>query len=252
MRADMYEVIIERPRGGAGWGRPDRKVPWQKLDRGDDSGGSDGGPGKRRMGPRRRSKWLSENLAPLVRFLHSRVGQPWDAVYSEIAAHIAVRSAVQKHVLDHLRGYVELNPIFIHGWPHHPRVRGLRDDGIYWPLYGNGSFYVCPQTGRLCRPPLGRLGQDVRPLGVRTELRCMHGIWYRIDLAEVPADPRVRKRCRDALLERSLAHASVAGRRGLLFRLYGRPGIYAVRKEPVPAQQLDALLQRAAEYAASF
>ena len=248
MRADMYEVIIERPRGGAGWGRPERRVPWQKLDRDDGDGGFDGGPGKLRMGPRRRSKWLSENLAPLVRFLRSRVGQPWDTVHSEIAAHIAVRSAVQKHVLDHLRGYVEQNPVFIHGWPHHPRSLGIGG----WPLCGISSFYVCPQTGLLCAPTVGRMGHDIRPLDARTELRCIHGVWFLIELADVPADPRVRERCRDALLARSLAHASVAGRRGLLSRMYGRPGIYAVRKEPVPARQLGALLQRAAEYAASF
>jgi hypothetical protein len=150
----MYEVIIERPRGGAGWGRPWPRVPWRLLAC-DDDGKNDGGPRNVRMGPRGRSKWLNENLAPLQRFLVSRVGRKWNDVHSEICAHIAPRSAVQKHVLDHLWQYVEVNVVMIDGWPHHPHTRG-RSDGLQ-PLsgYGGGSFYVCPETGllrRACKP----------------------------------------------------------------------------------------------------
>ena len=171
VRSDMYEVIIERPRGGAGWGRPWPRFDWraaavQAIDMAPDPVGdnsapagrhtADGGPTKLRMGPRRRSKWLSENLAPLRRFLVRQVGRPWNDVYAEICAQIGLRSAVQKHVLDHLRHYVELHPVFIDNWPHHPQARrhfgGDATSGGYCPLsdYGH-SFYVCPQTGTLQR-----------------------------------------------------------------------------------------------------
>lgn len=144
MRSDMYEVLIERPRGGAGWGRKWQKPNWRCLDQ--DDGPRDGGPTRQRMKPRCPSKWLSENLQPMVRFLRSRVGRPWDQVYSEMCAHIAVRSAVQKHVLDHVRQYVERNPIFIDGVPHEPCAAG----GRYRTVSGyHEGFYVCPQTGLL-------------------------------------------------------------------------------------------------------
>lgn len=143
----MYEVIIERPRGGAGWGRDwPRAVPWRQFAQ-DDDGARDGGPTKLRMGPRSRTKWLSENLAPLRRFLRSHVGQPWDTVHAEICARIRPTSTVQKHVLDHLEGYVELHPVMIDGWPHHPIAYSDRG---YRPLADwRDSFYVCPETGIL-------------------------------------------------------------------------------------------------------
>jgi hypothetical protein len=145
----MYEVIIERPRGGAGWARPwPRRTPWRLLAQ-DDDGTEDGGPTKVCMGPRIGSKWLNENLAPLRRFLLSRVGRPWDDVHSEIAAHIAPRSAVQTHVLSHLEQYVERNVVMINGWPHHPIAWG-KDRKNYRPLASwKYSFYVCPETGLL-------------------------------------------------------------------------------------------------------
>ncbi|MBL9003767.1 MAG: hypothetical protein JNJ46_05940 [Myxococcales bacterium] len=208
MRADMYEVLIERPRGGAGWGRGWPRFDWRQAAdyaarenaaqrrehlglaaaagtavHDADAGAvaaaamadsaprlascaqrddqvlacaarrwADGGPTKLRMGPRQRSKWLSENLAPLRRFLRRRVGQPWNAVHAEICAHIKLDSAVQKHVLDHLWHYVERNPVFIDNWPHHAEARrwGRINEHGYSPLsdYGRG-FYVCPQTGTL-------------------------------------------------------------------------------------------------------
>lgn len=164
MRSDMSEVIIERPRGGAGWGREWPRVSWRQLDV-DDDGLRDGGPRQLRMGPRRRSKWLSENLAPLRRFLHSCVGRPWNDVHSEICAHIAPSSAVQKHVLDHLYRYVERHPVMIDGLPHRP----VASSGCgYVPLSGRrDAFYVCPETGLLLLPRCS----DRRTSGVQTAIR---------------------------------------------------------------------------------
>lgn len=173
----MYQVIIERPRGGAGWGRDWPRFDWRQAaafaeqtqaaerelaapeeeEWGEASGPvaprlygyADGGPRKLRMGPRTRSKWLSENLAPLRRFLLRRLGRPWNDVHSEICAQIGLRSAVQKHVLDHLRHYVELYPVMLDGYPHH-RAAGSRIAGGVVPLSDYGrSFYVCPDTGTL-------------------------------------------------------------------------------------------------------
>ncbi|MBK8257145.1 MAG: hypothetical protein IPK82_31295 [Polyangiaceae bacterium] len=145
MRNDMFEVIIERPRGGAGWVKPGRgeensERAWERA------------PQKQGMRPYRRSKYLSENLAPLKRFLARNVGRPWRVVSSEIAGAITMTSAVQKHVMDHVRQMVEENPVFVKGLPHHPHASG----GKYLPLRSHPrwpDFYVCPRTGLLRQAP---------------------------------------------------------------------------------------------------
>jgi hypothetical protein len=99
----MPNVIVERPR----WAHAAR-YPRAHLR----SRGGDDPPARERMSGYG-DKQLNENLAPLRRFLRSRVGKPWAKVHSEIAAQLRVTSAVQKHVLDHLREYV-ITSTFMH------------------------------------------------------------------------------------------------------------------------------------------
>jgi hypothetical protein len=130
MRPDMFKVIVERPRRGH------HDAGELRLPR-DDRAKVPNGRG-------RGSKQLNENLAPLARFLRRNVGRPWSAVYSEICAGLSVRSAVQKHVRDHLKDLVRLK-VYEHDgslWTilHKPYKleRGKRD-----------VLYVCARTGIL-------------------------------------------------------------------------------------------------------
>jgi len=141
VRRDMFEVIIERPRYDGG--RVTRKRQGERTERA-------WGRAPSKLGMRRisRSKELNENLAPLRRFLRGSVGKPWDKVRSEICAVISPSSTVQKHVLDHVRQFVEENPVMIDGRPHGPAAMG----GQYHPLRWHERwprFYVCPRTGLL-------------------------------------------------------------------------------------------------------
>ena len=139
MRSDMFEVIIERPRVDRQWRRRkgrraeplrQQEAPtWEPVSRG------------------RGTKHLNENLAPLRRFLERRVGRPWDAVRSEMCAQLSVRSAVQKHVLDHVKQMVEENAVLVDGRPHHPATSDPRFRLITASRWG--GFYVCPRTGAL-------------------------------------------------------------------------------------------------------
>jgi hypothetical protein len=141
VRKDMFEVIIERPRHGGGWTKEKRQG--ERTDR---AWGR--APGSLGMGRGRGSKSLNENLAPLLRFLRRRTGKPWSKVRSEICEVISSSSAVQKHVMDHVRDLVEENPVMIDGRPHHPAARGRS----YYPLRSHprwSQFYVCPKTGLL-------------------------------------------------------------------------------------------------------
>jgi hypothetical protein len=136
----MAQVIIERPRHGSrvrtkgkGYDRRTAKLGWEdavKSERMKDRGG--------------RTKHLNENLAPLRRFLASRVGRPWVKVHAEICVNLDRDSAVQDHVHDHLADYVTVNVIERDG-------ELLRGDGwaVGRPLYS--LFYVCPRTGILRR-----------------------------------------------------------------------------------------------------
>ena len=83
MQTDMAKVIVERPRCGGQRSRKGRIRNFELL------------PTKEGMQRRwTDQKYLNENLAPLRRFLASRVGQRWDAVYAEINEQLAPRNAV--------------------------------------------------------------------------------------------------------------------------------------------------------------
>lgn len=135
MRSDMAKKLVERPRYRGGK-RKGRQRPLEDS------------PRHEPMSMGRGSKAFGENLAPLQRFLHRRVGQPWDRVYSEIRARLSPTSTVHLHVLQHLEREVEMHAVIIDGRPHH-----RAGWGGWRPLYGSkwDCLYVCPDTGKLAR-----------------------------------------------------------------------------------------------------
>lgn len=140
MRADMFKVIVERPRWGAG------HASSPKLKRTPD-------PDIQYIGLKRHakiaapySKSLNENLAPLVRFLRSRRGRPWDSVFSEICTTLDTGSTIKMHVRSHIEDYV-LTRISVgrHGeWMHEGEVLGRENR---W--HRRRSFFVDPRDGIL-------------------------------------------------------------------------------------------------------
>ncbi|SRR6266480_293704 len=111
MRADMSRVIVERPRLGSRANNDDKgemKLRQKALEN------EDLLPGRQSTARGRRaySKHLNEHLAPLRRFLNSRIGKHWSKVYAEIRENINPDSAVQMHIMQHLVGsfgYVKTN-----------------------------------------------------------------------------------------------------------------------------------------------
>jgi hypothetical protein len=238
MRSDMFEVIIERPRYGSSWkrkkgrhGEPLRVQEgptWEPVSRG------------------RGSKGLNENLAPLRRFLERRVGRAWAAVRSEISSILNVRSAVQQHVLEHVKDMVEENAILVDGVPHHPPHLGFR--GLE-PIvaYRWRGLYVCPRTGILRmaeRRGRDRRRQipdpDVRGVDETHQLRRISGVWYRITLALVPRSGPERARARDVVLGEPLDTISTYR----LHALYGELDRYGAAKEQLSSREVRALRGR--------
>ena len=140
MRADMFKVIVERPRHGAS------HAPAAKLKRNRDHGLKFIGHKRHAKIAAGYTKYLNENLAPLVRFLRSRRGRRWDEVFSEICACLDTGSTVKMHVRQHLEDFV-LTRISIgrHGeWMFEGTVLG--SEGRWWR---RREFFVDPEDGIL-------------------------------------------------------------------------------------------------------
>lgn len=241
MRWDMYEVIIERPRGGAGWARRE-KGRERMRDRLDPEQAATREPISMHRGG---SKHLNENLAPLRRFLLRRVGRNWDAVYSEICATIRPDSAVQKHVLDHLHRMVYTRVVKRDGalFEHGDRgVRALPERYSRW-----SPVYVCPDTGVLKKVPrLPKIAApaqtDVVKIDARGQYRRIDGIWYHVTLTPVPEGIGIYDRSFDVVLGRYLRDlGSPWSCEARLREQYGYGDRYASAKRQIGKRELRRL-----------
>lgn len=189
MRSDMSKVIVERPRrGGKAW-RVGRKIDLEDL--------------PQKQGMRRpyveqyQNKELNENLAPLRRFLESKVGMPWADVYSEISANLKNTSAVQQHVRDHLDDFVQTKI----GYDKRGILRDKWGRKVDAEHAGRRDMYVDPATGILCKfshesykVTWRRQRRQAQEEKKRVEFerdgktyKLIEGIWYELVMKELSA-----------------------------------------------------------------
>lgn len=244
MRNDMFKVIVERPRRGGSYAR--ERAP-HALD--------EGSPMQEGVRSRhQRRKYLNENLRPLERYLHRQVGRPWDAVYSEICAGIDRRSTVQQHIHQHLVDFVAVRVSVIDGRLHWQKKWGepsrLADR---WAP----KLYVDPSTGLLRhnqeREQVRRQERKARATKQLTpdrvaispsrQLHRLHGIWYEVELAPIPAaghGPGVV----DVVRGRVVVAFGHRGAGRLVFHgdpmLYGCGDVYARSKRQLGTRELRA------------
>jgi hypothetical protein len=198
MRADMFKVIVERPRRRA-WSGPGEARARLLRAFADDPVPLTGRRAASLAGDR---KHLNENLAPLRRYLGRQVGRPWRKVFAEICATLGPGSTVKQHVRDHVEDLIMVRiGIGRDGaWLAGPG-RGRRDAGD-WPqrLYVDPTDGIVKETAKLRRrlglvpfpPPRRRHAPGPDPDRVARspdeEFRRFDGIWYRLRLgAAVPA-----------------------------------------------------------------
>ncbi|MBZ5520789.1 MAG: hypothetical protein LAP21_00890 [Acidobacteriia bacterium] len=152
------------------------------------------------------SKELTDVLNPLRRFLRSRLGRPWDKVYSELCAGLDRRKVTGLHIFQHLESMVARSCHF------------GTDGALYSILYGERQvrgFYVHPRTGLLCEAQdESRQKRKLRQLEAE-EITRLHpggnigyqkheGIWYRVALQRIWVnswDPTTRPLVRDLFLK---------------------------------------------------
>jgi len=180
----MDKLLCERPRRGSN----DRASFKRSRERNDDTDSKE--PIRSRLN---RTKYLNENLNPLKRFLQSRVGRPWDKVYSEIREHFDKSSAVKLHIFEHLKDYVELNVVYRDGKYYEPRAysRGSTAPEV-------SGFYV-DRHGILRKAPSQRyrFKKEPNPNVISIEkyqkILILNGCWFIGQFKDLPAE-QVRKR----------------------------------------------------------
>jgi hypothetical protein len=204
MRSDMHELLVERPRWAHAARYPRAFVRNRTGGRRHEDAPAREALSRSRYG----DKDLSENFAPLVRFLRRNVGRPWARVHSEMAKVLAPSNAVQRHVLVHLEDFLA--------------TRVYESEGVLWaartrrgpepllPRTRGDQFFVHPRTTLLCavpraaRPPqrAGRVTPaHVREVSPTCQLRRVRGVWYELTVAPFPPWPD-RAQCVDALTRR--------------------------------------------------
>lgn len=197
MRADMFKVIVERPRWGS------RHAPAAKLKRRTDRGRKFIGLKRHAQESAAYTKSLNENLAPLRRYLHKQRGRVWDDVFSEICQQLDTGSTVKMHIREHLEDFIMVSiHVDANGrWLGQGRFGGVHPLSDWWP-----DLYVDPFDGRV-KETAGlrqRLGierrsryqwqapypqgpfEDFRLLAPTHVLMMRSGIWFELRLTRDP------------------------------------------------------------------
>ncbi len=242
----LGEVVIERPRAGLRISL--RKLTGYKkaLQKITDEATEDGLLRPYLIKSRQlvlRTKYFSDNLGPLRRWLHSKVGQSWDDVYSELCQCIEIRTLSGQHILFHIWQLVERNVVLIDGVPYSDRCYKYiqRHQLGYW----RDVLYVHPHTGILCiakKVPkeLPKKRDDLLVIDSYHEYRKLNDIWYLIKLQELPENELVR----DVVLKVTLCRSTESGKySSRALHEYGRE-VYAVRKRQCSKTEIKLITKK--------
>lgn len=141
-------------------------------------------------------KEFGENLAPIKKFILSKVGQNWDEVHSEIAAVMDKNSTIKYHVWQHLMDYVEIHTYMENGRVHYnPTRHAWRSNSPYYIEDSWALVYVHPVTKLLCKVresgtrwtkyrATQTKEQTAVTLSKTSQLHKINGIWYEITLVD--------------------------------------------------------------------
>jgi hypothetical protein len=181
----LDRTVIERPRGG--WRISLKKVTGNKkhLEAITDIACTDGLLSPYLIKPTRKTKWFSDCLGPLSRWLEYHVGEYWDDVYSKLCQILDTTTLSGQHIVSHVWQYVERNVELINGFPY-------RKSGSYRYPLGNlyNRLYVHPETGILCLAERIPKEPKQKPddfvfVDAYHHYRKLNDLWYAIELADI-------------------------------------------------------------------
>jgi len=232
----LSEIVIERPRGG-------RRISLKKLSgfkkqlhKLTEEASQDGLLNPYLIKPTNKSKYLSDHLGPLRRFLRSKTGHPWNDVYSELCQRLNTNTMAGQHVIDHVWDYVERHVEIIDGEFYSKLYRGYR---IKLDASDRDRFYIHPETGILCAAEKvpRKQKQNQRPTDVVIvddyhQYHKLNEIWYLITFGDFPPPPT--DYVTDIL--KGIIHHSAA--------MYGGRKIYAVSKQQCNKREIRFILNQ--------
>jgi len=227
----LDKIIIERPRYGSRDKAKKVQGYRKRLDKITQEAQEDGFLQPYLFKPRK-TRHLSDNLAPLYRWLRSKVGQPWDDVYSQLCQQLDTKSTIGQHVLEHLwqtvERHVEIrnNQIYAKHKPNYPLTSGQT----------HPKFYVHPETGIFCIAPRKQKSEtqpqdDVVIVNRYQQYRRIDNIWYFVSFRDVKYSPKNTER--DLLANRILDPWEARKR-------YGKP-ISAYHKRHATKKEIKSL-----------
>jgi hypothetical protein len=224
----LDRIVIERPRGGMRISSRKIKGHKKELARITVEATEHGLLQPYLIKTRNRTKYFSDHLAPLQRWLHSKVGQPWNSVYSELCYNLDITTLSGQHILSHVWDFVERHVVIIDGVPY-------RKDRPDYSLIGwRDRFYVHPETGILCLVPRlakakPQIRDDVVQIDAYHQYRKLDRVWYFVTFESVPYKGTVI----DVLLQKELD-------RDTAYREYGST-IYAYRKRHATKKEIKKI-----------
>ena len=213
----LSEIVIERPRGGMKISLKKVTGFKKQLHKITEEASQDGLLNSYLIKPINKSKYLSDHLGPLRRFLRSQVGQPWNDVYSQLCQRLDPSTMAGQHVIDHVWGYVERHVEIIDGGFYSKPYQGYR---IRLDANHRDRFYIHPETGILCAAE--KLPRKQK----------LNEIWYLITFEDFPQPPT------DYVTDvvKGIIHRSAAMYRGRM--------IYAVRKQQCNKKEIRFILNQ--------
>lgn len=230
----LSEITIERPRSGMRRSLRKVKGARKQLDRLTQEATEEGLLSPYLIKPRGKTKWLSDHLGPLRRYLRSHINQPWNDVYSKLCRQLKPNTMTGQHVLDHVWDFVERHVEMVDGVPYRKAQYGVWDrlDSCY-----RDQFYVHPETGLLCvvekKPRKGKRPQprpDILVIDAHHEYRKLKEIWYLITFEDFPSLPVMKVR---DVLEGEIQRDK-----------YGGPKVYATQKKQCNKKEIRFILSQ--------
>ncbi|MDZ8052585.1 MAG: hypothetical protein RMX68_029135 [Aulosira sp. ZfuVER01] len=230
----LSEIVIERPRCGRRISLKKQTGYKKQLYKLTQDATEDGLFNPYLIKPRHKSKYLSDHLGPLRRLLRSKVGQPWNEVYSELCQRLDHNTMAGQHVIGHIWNYVERYVEIIDGIPYLKASRGFQ---IPLDRSYRDRFYIHPETGILCTVEIIPRKQKQKPKQTDVvivddyhQYHKIKDIWYLITFEDFPPPPT--DYVEDVLT--GLTHRS---------RYYHRK-IYAVRKQQCSKKEIRFILNQ--------
>lgn len=184
----LSEIVIERPRHGMRCSSRRLKGTKKALNRLTAEARDDGLLSPYLIKVRQGTKELSDHLGPLRRLLYSKVGQPWDLVYSELCQRLEPKTMAGQHVVSHLWDYVERYVEIIDEVPYRKATAFYRQRQL-GDRYRD-EFYVHPETGILCVAKKAaqtprKIRNDFFVIDAYHHYRKLNEVWYLIALQDL-------------------------------------------------------------------